>query len=175
MSRNRNEDGIRLMLEHIRKASASDLRRGAASELSPLLSGGLKGAKFQAEIGLRNLEKGDYGEAVEGLVFSQFLRDAVVNQADEERTSARNAGNASRSRKPEFNKIIQRLAQRPGTSSDLWPALRDELAAELMDPEESATPAGDLQYRYRDQNDRAQTISKRRFSTRLSEARRKEK
>ena len=85
--------------------------------------------------------------------------------------SARNRAAAAQSRRPDIAQIIQRLAVRPGTSGDLWPALRAELEGELMDPEETATAAGDLQYQFRDQHDRPQTISTRRFATRLSEAR----
>ena len=78
---------------------------------------------------------------------------------------------AAQPRRPDIAQIIQRLAALPGDSGELWLALRDDLEREGMDPEELATPAGDLQYQYHDKHDRPQTISKRRFATRLSEAR----
>ena len=85
--------------------------------------------------------------------------------------SMRNREAAAQSRRPDLAQIIQRLAALPGDSGELWLALRDGLEREGMDPEETATAAGDLQYQYHDKHDRPQTISKRRFATRLSEAR----
>lgn len=105
--------------------------------------------------------------------YAEAERNEVAAQRElaGERTSSRNAGNASKERKPEIKEIIQRFAARPGDSGELWAALWNELDREGMDPKELATPAGDLQYQYHDRNGKPQTISKRRFATRLSQCR----
>jgi len=87
------------------------------------------------------------------------------------RTSARNAANASNTRKRELSEIIDGLAKRPGSSGELWSDLWSELNRYGMDPEERVTPGHSRQYAYIDEQGRTQTISEGRFATRLSKAR----